>query len=160
VVAGALPGGLDLRLDTIIGVPEELGAFAFRLRASNNCSAEERDFVLQVIGRPILRVSPELIDIEYRVGGPAPEAKVLLVSATWPNLPYSLTKGGEPWLHVQQQTGATPLPGSPYAGDVVRIQIVPEKLAPGSYESLLSFSGPHGAADVAVPVRLHVSAVQ
>jgi hypothetical protein len=157
-VGGALPRGLELRGETITGVPEEFGAFSFRLRASNSCSAGEVDFVLQVTGRPILRVTPEEIDLEYRLGGPAPEAKVLLVSATWPGLAYTLTKGSEPWLRVRQQAGVTPLAGSPFAGDVVRVEIVPENLKAGRYETALVFSGPQGAAAVTVPVRLRVVA--
>jgi hypothetical protein len=155
-VDGALPRGLELRGETITGTPEEFGAIHFRLRAGNNCGAEERDFVLQVTGRPILRVTPEEIELEYRVGGPVPEAKVLLVSATWPKFPYSLTKGSGPWLRIRQQAGVTPLPGSPYAGDVVRVQIVPESLTAGTYESELVLSGPSGAAALTVPVRLRV----
>jgi len=155
-VDGALPSGLELRGETITGTPEEFGAFHFRLRAANNCGAEERDFVLQVTGRPILRVTPEELDLEYRLGGPIPETSILLVSATWPKLPYSVTKGSEPWLRIRQQAGVTPLPGSPYAGDVVRLQIVPESLTPGSYQSELVFSGPQGAEALTVPVRLRV----
>jgi len=156
VVDGALPQGLELRGETITGAPEEFGAFAFRLRVANNCGAEERDFVLQVTGRPILRVTPEKLDLEYCHGGPVLETRILLVSATWPSLPYTLTKGSEPWLRIRQQAGVTPLPGSPYAGDMVRLQIVPENLTPGSYESELIFSGPNGAAALTVPVRLRV----
>jgi hypothetical protein len=155
-VDGVLPRGLELRGETITGVPEEFGAFAFRLRASNSCGAEEGDFVLQVTGRPILRVTPEEIDLEYRLGGPVPEAKVLLVSATWPRFAYALTKGSEPWLRVRQQAGMTPLAGSPFAGDVVRVEIVAETLKAGKYETALVFSGPQGAAAVTVPVRLRV----
>ena len=106
---------------------------------------------------PILRVTPQAVEVEYRAGDPAPEAGVLLVSATWPRLPYSLTRGGEPWLRVEQQTGMTPLAGSPYAGDVVRIEILPEKLPAGRYEASLVFSGPPGSAAVTVPVRLRVT---
>src|SRR5262245_39671192 len=40
VTAGDLPRGLELRGDTIAGVPEEFGAFGFRLRAANDCGAE------------------------------------------------------------------------------------------------------------------------
>ena len=155
-VDGALPRGLELRGETITGAPEEFGAFPIRLRAGNACGADERDFVLQVTGRPILRVTPERIDLEYCPGGPVPETKILLVSATWPKFPYSLTNGSEPWLRIRQQAGVTPLPGSPYAGDVVRIQFVLENLAPGRYESSLVFSGPEGAAALTVPVRLRV----
>jgi hypothetical protein len=155
-VDGALPRGLELRGDTITGAPEEFGAFPFRVRVSNNCGAEERAFVLQVTGRPILRVTPDKLDLEYCHGGPVLETRTLLVSATWPSLSYTLTKGSEPWLQIRQQAGVTPLPGSPYAGDVVRLQFVPENLAPGSYESVLVFSGPQGAAALTVPVRLRV----
>ena len=157
-VDGALPRGLELRGGTITGAPEEFGAFAFRLRAGNACGADERDFVLQVTGRPILRVTPEQIDLQYVPGGPVPEAQILLVSATWPKLAYSLTNGSEPWLRIRQQAGVTPLAASPYAGDVVRIQIVTENLTAGLNESTLVFCGPEGTAAVTVPVRLRVIA--
>ncbi len=156
----ALPPGLELHGETISGVPEVLGAFAIRLRASNGCGEEDRDFVLQVTGRPILQVAPQALDIEYRVGGPAPEAKTVLVSATWPKLAYDLNKGSETWLRVRQQAGVTPLPGSPYSGDVLRVQIVPANLTPGTYESAIVISGPMGAAAVTLPVRLRVVAAE
>ncbi|HLK62063.1 MAG TPA: hypothetical protein VKU19_01390 [Bryobacteraceae bacterium] len=156
IVDGVLPQGLELRADVISGIPEELGAFAFRLRASNNCSAQERDFLVQVTGRPVLSVTPREIEAVYRVGGPAPEWNVLLVSASWPRLPYDLTRGNSPWFRTSKQNGSTPPPGSPFAGDTVRVQFVPDKLAPGTYEDTLVFSGPLGATPVSVPVRLRV----
>jgi hypothetical protein len=156
-VSGALPRGLELRGGSITGSAEELGAFHFRLQVTNGCGVDERDFVLQVTGRPILRVSPEAVEMEYHIGGPLPEAN-LLVSATWPQFPYFLTNGSETWLRVRQRAGVTPLPGSPYAGDAVQLEIVPEKLTPGTYESILVFSGPQGAAPWTVPVRLNVVA--
>jgi len=156
VVQGELPPGLELRGDTISGVPEELGAFGFRLQAANGCGAEDRDFVLQVTGRPILSVTPNGVDVEYHPGGPAPQARVLLVSASWPKYAYDLNTGGEPWLRVHQQAGTTPAAGSPYAGDVVQVEVNLEKLAPGKYETSLVFSGPMGAPAVVVPVRVRV----
>jgi hypothetical protein len=160
VVEGVLPRGLSLRGDAIGGIPEEFGAFALRLRAANGCAAEERDFVLQITGGSMLRVTPEVLELEYRMGDPVPETRVLLVSSSWPRLAYYLNRGAEPWLRTRQQAGMTPLAGSPYAGDVVRVEIAPEKLTPGKYESILMFSGPSGAAPVTVPVRLHVIAAQ
>jgi hypothetical protein len=159
LVAGTLPRGLELRGETIDGTPEEFGAFRLRLRAFNKCAAAERDFVLQVTGRPILRVHPEEIVVEYRAGSKGPEKQTLLVSATWPHLDYTVTKGSEAWLKVGQQFGATPYAGSPYAGDLVEVQLAPSDLAPGVYESALLFSAQQGAAGVTVPVRLRVVGV-
>ena len=158
VVDGELPAGLELRGNTITGVPQEFGAFAVRLRVSNDCGAEERDFVVEVTGRPILHVAPEQIELEYQVGGTVTAGAVLQVSATWPAYRYSVIQGGEKWLRVLQNTGMTPRPGSPFAADVVELQIVVEGLAPGKYESVLVFAGPQGATPVSVPVRLRVVA--
>jgi len=98
---GTLPNGLVLRAAMITGTPEKSGAFHFRLQAINACGMENRDFTLQVIGRPILRVAPERIDLEYQIGGPLPEA-VLLVSATWFHLLYSVNQSPAPWLQFRQ----------------------------------------------------------
>jgi hypothetical protein len=156
-IGGALPTGLELRGAMISGTPEESGAFHFRLQAVNNCGMEERDFLLQVTGRPILRVAPECIDLEYAIGGTPPET-TLLVSATWPHLLYSINQSSAPWLQFRQSSGLTPGPNTPYAGDVVTLQITPEKLDPGTYHATLSFAGPSGAAPLTVPVRLRVIA--
>lgn len=156
-VGGALPAGLELRGSIITGTPEESGAFHFRLKAINNCGMEERNFLLEVTGRPILRVAPESTDLEYQIGGPLPEA-TLLVSSTWPHLLYSVSQTPAPWLQFRQASGMTPLANAPYAADVVTLQIAPERLDPGTYSATLSFSGPSGAAPLFVPVRLRVIA--
>jgi len=155
-IAGSLPSGVELRGDTLSGVPEELGAFPLRLRISNTCASEDRDFVLQVTGKPILRVTPEEVAFEYRAGGPLPDPKSLKVSASWSNLPYTISRPVPAWLQLRPRTGATPLAGSPYAGDLVEMRINPQDLAPGVYESALTLSVDGGANQVVVPVRLRI----
>ena len=155
LTGGQLPKGLEFRGGEVLGIPREFGAFRLHVRAFNACVAAESDVVLHVTGRPILRASPEEIVVECRAGAAAPQAKTLLVSATWPNLEYSV-RPGEPWLKARQQYGATPVEGSPYAGDTVELEFAPGKLAPGEYQTALLLRAPHGAAPVSVPVRLRV----
>jgi len=155
IVSGRLPRGLDLRGIEIAGIPQEFGAFRLRVRAFNGCAAATSDLLLQVTGRPVLRTSPAEIVVEYHAGAAAPEPATLLVKSTWPGLEYAV-RSGEAWLKANPQSGATPSPGSPFAGDTVQLEIVPGKLAPGDYETALVFSAANGAAPVNVPVRLRV----
>ena len=155
LTGGRLAKGLDFRGGEITGIPREFGAFRLRVRAFNACAAAESELVLQVTGRPILRANPEEILVEYQAGSAVPRAKTLLVSATWPGLEYSV-RAGEGWLKARPLYGATPVDGSPYAGDVVEVEFAPGKLAPGEYETALLLEASHGAAQVTVPVRLRV----
>jgi len=155
VADGVLPEGLMLQGDCIAGIPKQTGIFRFRLRAANNCAAAEQDFELQVTGKPVLRVSPEELVFEYRIGDPVPPPRNVLVSSTWPELPYSVT-GAANWLRVRLRAGVTPYLGSAFASDAATIEVLPQDLKPGVYQAALVFLVREGAAPPTVPVKLTV----
>jgi hypothetical protein len=157
VIAGALPRGLALQGDWLTGVPKELGTFHVRVRGVTGCGAAEQDYVLQVTGRPILRISPEEIVFEYHVGDAPPEPQGVLVSSTWPELPYSVTATAS-WLHLQPEEGITPYSGAALAGDRVTLRVLINDLPPGVYEARLLFTAHQSASVPAIPVKLHVVA--
>jgi Putative Ig domain len=157
VVDGALPRGLQLEGNVFTGVPREPGTFHFRVRAANICSAAEREFSLLVTGKPILRVTPAEVTFEYHTGGPLPPPKSILVSSTWPELPYSVS-GDTSWLHARQNQGVTPYPGSAFAADAVTVEACPKDLWPGTYETTLIFSAAQAATAPSIRVRLTVVA--
>jgi hypothetical protein len=157
VADGVLPEGLILQGDTVAGTPKQMGIFRFRLRAANNCAAAEQEFLLQVTGRPILRLSPGELVFEYRAGDPAPKPKNVLVSSTWPELPYSVA-GEQNWLRVRLRAGVTPYPGSAFSSDAATVEVVPQDLKPGVYEATLVFFARQGDTSPEVPVKLKVSA--
>jgi len=154
---GNLPDGLILQGDAVAGIPKQIGISHFRLRAANNCAAAEQEYQLQVTGKPILRLSPEELVFEYRVGDPAPKAKNVLVTSTWPELPYSVA-GDKPWLRVRLRAGVTPYAGSAFSSDAATVEVVPQDLKPGVYETSLVFLARQGDNPPGVPVKLKVSA--
>jgi hypothetical protein len=156
--AGNLPRGIDLSGNALTGIPREFGVFRVRIRAANLCVSASQDLTLEVTGKPILRVTPEQLVIEYREGDPLPSAEALLVSASWPELAYSVTAGNAPWLRWRANQGVTPYQGSAYAADAVVIQVVPEGLAPGVYRGVLSFSADLAANMPQISVTLRVLA--
>jgi hypothetical protein len=157
VTAGLLPRGLELQGDWLTGVPEELGTFRFRVRGANVCAAAEQDYVLQVTGRPILRVSPEKIVFDYRVCDAGPEPQSLLVSSTWPAVPYSIS-ATEAWLRGEPEKGVTPYIGSALAADRVIVRVITKDLAPGIHEASLVFVTYESATTTVIPVRVRVLA--
>ena len=157
VVDGVLPEGLKLQGDTVSGVPKQMGLFRFRLRARNNCATAEQGFQLQVTGKPILRLSTSELVFDYRAGDPAPKPRNVLVSSTWPELPYSVT-GAPSWLRVRLRAGVTPFSGSAFSSDAATVEVLPQDLKPGVYEATLVFLAPQGDAPPTVPVKLKVLA--
>src|ERR1051326_4477072 len=158
LAGGRLPRGIDLAGDVLAGVAKEFGVFPLRLRAVNTCAAAVQELTLEVTGKPILRVLPERLTIDYREGDPLPQPQVLLVSGSWDDLVYSMEAAKAPWLRFRAQRGATPYAGSAYTGDSVNIQAVPDGLAPGTYQAVLSFSTDGGANIPEVPITFHVIA--
>ena len=157
IVGGELPRGLELEGSTFSGVPREMGTYRLRVRAWNLCGAIEEDFALLVTGKPILRVTPAEMNIEYHPDGPLPPERTILVSSTWPELPYTVS-GDSTWLRATQAEGFTPTPRSSFAGDVVTVTANPQGLAPGVYEATLTFSTHQGATAPRIRVRLTVVA--
>jgi len=155
VVEGLLPRGVELAGNALTGVPRDTGTFRFRVRAVNTCGMAEQDLALVVTGRPILRVAPAELAIEYHIGGPLPPPLAILVSSTWPELPYTVT-GDAAWLHTRQSQGFTPSPGSAFAADTVSVEADPKDLAPGIYDTTLTFSAHQGATAPGIRVRLTV----
>lgn len=155
LAAGSLPRGVRLHGATLSGAASELGLFRFRLRAANVCGVAEEDFQLVVTGRPVLRVSAEEVRLETWTGGPAPGPETLLVSGTWPGLPYSITNSAT-WLRLRAREGRTPAADSALTGDAITLQVLPQDLASGVYETTL-FVGAHQALAVAaIRVQLTV----
>jgi hypothetical protein len=155
VVEGGLPRGLTIEGDVLSGIPKEMGAFHFRLRAANVCGAVDREYLLEVTGKPILRVLPDKLEFEYHVGDLAPKPRTLLVAGTWPELPYSVSAAAS-WLHVSLSTGVTPPAGSAISADPTTVNITPKDLPPGLYETTLVFSAPGVATMPAIPIRLRI----
>jgi hypothetical protein len=157
VADGVLPDGLRLQGDAIAGVPRQIGIFRFRLHAANNCAAADHEYELQVTGKPVLRVSPEELVFEYRTGEPAPKPRNVLVTSTWPELPYSVT-GAANWLRIRLRAGVTPYAGSAFSSDAATVEVVPQDLKPGVYEATLVFLARQGSTPPSVSVRLTVTA--
>lgn len=155
IVEGALPRGLTIEGDVLSGIPKVMGAFHLRIRGANVCGAAEREYLLEVTGKPILRVVPDEVVFEYHSGDPAPKPQTLLIAGTWPELPYSVSAAAS-WLHVSLNTGVTPAAGSAFSGDPATVTIMPKDLAPGRYETTLVFSAPGAATMPAIPVKLRI----
>ena len=156
VGGGSLPRGIELVGDALSGIPKEFGTFRLRVRAANPCASAAVDLELEVTGKPILRVTPEELVVEYREGDPLPKPAVILVSGSWPSLLYSVHADNAPWLHFQAGQSTTPYAGSPYTADPVTVQVTPEGLAPGVYRAFLTFSTEQGANTPRVPITFRI----
>lgn len=156
LVGGNLPRGLNLGVFGVEGTPREVGRFEFTIRAANQCIAVEKTIELFVTGKPVLDVSPGDLAFEYHVGGALPEARVVLVTSTWPDLRYGVTVNGTEWVRAEPANGLTPDSGSALRGDAVTVRINPEKLNPGTYRTLVVFSAWMGANTPEIPVTLKI----
>jgi len=156
LASGVLPRGLALSGETLLGTPMEIGSFPLTLRATNGCQSATRELVLTVSGKPILRVGPDELVIEYRAGDPDPAPQSILVASTWPHLPYSVTSEPADWLKFSVTEGFTPDRGAALSSDSVWVRVTPQKLPPGTYKSALSFSLWQGANTPVIPVVLKV----
>jgi Putative Ig domain len=153
---GSLPRGLSLDVFGVGGTPREVGRFQFTIRAANQCVAVEKTIELFVTGKPVLDVSPGELVFEYHVGGPLPWPGAVLVTSTWPGLPYGISANGVEWVRAEPASGVTPDSGSALRGDAVTVRIHPEKLNPGTYRTTLVFSTWLGANAPEIPVTLKV----
>lgn len=156
LAGGSLPRGLSLDVFGVEGTPREVGRFQFTIRAANQCIAVEKTIELFVTGKPVLDVSPGELAFEYHVGGAPPKARVVLVSSTWPDLPYGVSVNPTEWAHAELASGVTPDAGSALSGDAVTVRINPEKLNPGTYRTTLVFSTWLGANAPEIPVTLKI----
>ncbi len=156
LTGGTLPKGLALEASGLEGVPREIGLFHFTIRAENLCAVATRAFEMTVTGRPILEAAPDEIAFACLTHGPAPAPKTILVSGTWPSLPYRAEARNADWLRVKQGFGVTPDPDSAMTGDVVTLTVDVAKLEPGTYRGWVLFRTRNGANAPAVPVVLVV----
>jgi hypothetical protein len=155
LAGGSLPDGLEMRGDSLLGTPVEIGAFGFSVQAANGCAAAVRAFELVVTGKPILRVFPEAIAIERHAGQASPAPPVAQVSATWPGLPY-LAEADAAWLRLRVRAGTTPGKSSALAADTVTLEIDSKSLPPGTYHASVGFSTWQGANAPSIAVTLTV----
>ena len=156
---GSLPRGLEMKAGYLLGTPKETGSFSFSVRAVNRCSSVVKAFELIVTGKPILRVFPEELTCEYRAGQAVARCPSVQVSASWPDLPYSM-RIDAPWLTGRVRAGATPATNSGLASDAVSLEIDPKNLTPGIYRTSVRFSTWMGANSPAVAVTLKVLAAE
>jgi hypothetical protein len=168
VMGGKLPPGLQLsRLGYFSGTASRAGSYDFVIRAANGCSVAMKQFTIVVSAAPLLTVTPaHLIFIAAEHDG-SPEQS-LLVSATWPNLPYNITIAGGDWLTAVPELGRTPGvtstsasnavsgPVSSAAGDIVRVRVRCSTLTAGHYSATLTLSAWQAAPSAAVVVELTV----
>jgi hypothetical protein len=166
VMGGKLPPGLQLsRLGYFSGTASRAGSYDFVIRAANGCSVAMKQFTIVVSAAPLLIVTPaHLIFVAAEHDGPPEQS--LLVSATWPNLPYSITIAGGDWLTALPELGRTPnIVSSPtsnavstVAGDTVRVRVRCSNLNAGHYSATLTLSAWQAAPSAAVVVELTVLA--
>ena len=131
---GTLPHGIEMRGGYLLGIPKETG-------------------------KPILRVYPQELTYEVRAGQAGAAPLTVQVSATWPDLPYSIGIDA-PWLTQKVQAGVAPDAGSGLRSDVVSLGVDAKNLAPGVYRTSVRFSTWLGANSPAVPVTLKVVAAE
>ena len=157
VVEGELPHGFDLRGSGIQGVAMEIGTYDFVLRAATVCGATARRLSLVVNGRPILRATPDKLVFDYRSGAADPPEQTILVSGTWPAMPYSVSaRNRAEWLRCTPSSGATPPGGSALSADSVAIRVHPGGKPPGIYEEQVRVAAWGGANAPVVTVILNV----
>lgn len=157
VVYGQLPPGLRLTgAGYLAGTPTQTGVFQFLVKAANDCEYATRAFDLKVEGAPILVHSPEALEFEYTQNGPLPEPQMVVVSSSWPDMPYSIDPVGADWLIAQPLRGRTQLPDGGHSGDPVSIHIEPGKLAPGTYRASLRLSAWQATNSPTIPVILKI----
>jgi hypothetical protein len=156
LVSGTLPSGLRLTMDGLDGTPLETGHFRFTVRVGNGCSSRTRTLALEVTGKPILQASPDQITFTTKVTGQKPAPRAVLVSGTWPDLPYHVEKQNADWLEVNLTSGRTPPADSALTADTVTLNADPSKLQPGTYRGALLVSTPGGANVQTIPVVLVV----
>ncbi len=139
LASGSLPRGLRTTDEGLAGIPQEMGLFRFWIGARNTCSCTTRAFELLVTGRPILSAVPERIEFTIAADRP-PESQTVLITSTWPGLPYTLSTPDASWLKLRQALGTTPEQDSALTGDRATLEVVPGKLPPGVHHGTVTVS--------------------
>lgn len=104
---------------------------------------------LAVTSAPTLSASPATLAFTYQIGGTAPAARTLSVTAT-SAVSFNAAASGGAWLAVTPASGSTP--GS------LSVSIDPTGLAPGSYSGTVSITSSEAAnSPQNVPVTLTVT---
>ena len=152
LASGRLPSGLGFNLSGISGIPRELGFFRFVVRAENSCTSAAREFQILVTAKPILEVSPETVEMAVTAGDGAHQRTTVLVSASWPGFPYSVSEPREHWLTLLPAEGITPSEGSALRGDRLILDVDPSKLEPGLYRQTITVSGWQAASVARIEV--------
>jgi hypothetical protein len=155
LIEGTLPDGLEIGGDYLLGIPKKTGTFHFSVQAANTCASAAKAFELVVTGKPILRAFPEKVAFERRAGQTGSAPLAVQVSATWPNLPYTI-EAGAAWVTYKVCAGATPGPDSGLSSDVVTLEVDAKNLAPGTYQTSVRFFTWQGANSPLVAVTLTV----
>ena len=156
LTSGSLPKGVALNTLGLVGTPEENGTFQFTIRAANDCASISRTFELLVTGKPILEAGPDQVSFSCSNTAQTPAPKRILVSSTWPSIAYTAEVRNAAWLHVDQEMGITPDPGSALTGDVVTLTVDPTGLKPGTYRGSILFHTRYGANSPGTAVVLVV----
>lgn len=156
IASGALPHGVELTMLRLEGTPRETGRFHFTIRAMNNCAVVSRAFELVVMGKPILETGPDQVSFSCQTPAHAAAQRTILVSSTWPSLPYTVETKNAPWLRAAQENGVTPDADSALTGDVVTLTADPAGLKPGTYRGSVVFRTRYGANAPSVAVVLLV----
>jgi hypothetical protein len=139
LASGTLPRGVRATAEGLAGVPMEMGLFRFWMGARNTCATTTRAFELLVTGRPILRAVPDRIEITVSPDSP-PVDQAVVISSTWPSLPYGIFPRDPSWLKLRQVQGVTPEASSALTGDRAIVTAVPLKLAPGIHHGTMIVS--------------------
>jgi len=178
LVSGELPPGVRMsRLGYLSGVPTRRGSFEIIVRVTNGCTWTTKHFTLTAAGAPILSGSPQALEFQWSLSGPAPEQQVVHVTATWERLAYQATSNVA-WLTSTPEQGFTRPQGSPRpqdlprggskpdhdddtggtagTGDAVYVRAEPKDLKPGRYEGLVTVSAWQAAEALRIPVVLTV----
>jgi hypothetical protein len=139
LASGTLPRGVRTTAEGLAGVPMEMGLFRFWIGARNTCATTTRAFELLVTGRPILRALPDRIEITVSPDSP-PVNQTVVISSTWPSLPYGIFPREPSWLNLRPVQGATPEASSAFTGDRAIVTAAPLKLAPGIHHGTIIVS--------------------
>ena len=144
VFGGALPHGIEIVGERLVGTPRSTGTYPVMIRASNSCAFEVKGFQFIVTDEPVLRPSLPELQFVYRDGYAKPMAQSVLVTSTWPSVPYSvdeLDPKNSAWLSFSHR-GMTPERDSDMLADVLAVRVNVEGLKPGVYRSTLKLSTP------------------
>jgi len=80
----------------------------------------------------------------------------MTVTGSWQNIAYRVDGKATAWVRASPRTGWIPRPGAAVEADVVEINVLPQALEPGAYETQLTVSSWLAVNAPTVRVRLIV----